>query len=189
MASLVLLAACAKGSVDEVDGGNRRIDASGRDLGSPRDLGTDVDMGTPPTCDDDTYPEACAESQDLGEVIPGAEAMVVEGFLPLLSDEDWFQVRFPPAAMGAGGGTVTIDLVGDATTVMTLEGPTCGPRTPCGEGSAGAITSYSFTDDADSSPEQGYQTRDTPWPDTIFIRVHRSGGPADCTPYTLTITR
>ena len=72
---------------------------------------------------------------------------------------------------------------------MTIEGPTCGPRATCGEGSAGAILSYSFTDDADDAAETPYQSRMTPWPESLFIRVHRSGGPAGCTPYTLTISR
>ncbi len=141
------------------------------------------------TCDDDAFPEECAAAEDLGEVMPGAEPMVVTGVAPLLSDEDWFTVRFPPSMSGAGGGEVTIELAGDDTTVMTVEGPTCGPRTPCGEGSAGAITSYSFTDNADDSVEFPYATREVDWPESLFIRVHRSGGPATCTEYTLTITR
>lgn len=189
--ALLISAGCAKGSVD--DEGTDRVGSDGggrRDLGGGGNDGGEVrrDMFVE-MCDDDSYPDECASAEDLGEVMAGAEAMVITGVLPQLSDEDWFAVRFPPAEMGPGGGTITIELSGDDTTVMTLEGPTCGPRTACGEGSAGAITSYSFTDDADMSVEFPYSTRDTAWPEALFVRVHRSGGPVTCTDYTLTIAR
>lgn len=190
--ALLLSMGCAKGSAGD-DGTDRvRVDAGDRDLGTDpnRDLGgggdRDMFVGG---CDDDAFPDECAMAEDLGDVMVGAETMVINGVLPQLSDEDWFAVRFPPNAMGPGGGTVSIELAGDDTTVMTLEGPTCGPRTVCGEGTAGAINSYSFTDNADMSVEFPYSSRDTAWPEALFVRVHRSGGPVTCTEYSLTISR
>lgn len=191
LAIALLVVGCAKGSVD--DEGSDRIGTDGgrRDLGGDpdRDLGGGGRDMFVETCDDDSYPEECSAAEDLGDVMIGAEPLVITGVLPQLSDEDWFAVRFPPNAMGAGGGNISIELAGDETTVMTLEGPTCGPRTACGEGTAGAITSYSFVDDADMSVEFPYSTRDTPWPEAIFVRIHRSGGPVTCTEYSLTIRR
>jgi hypothetical protein len=186
---LLLSAGCAKGSSGD-EGDRVPVDLSGRDGGGGgRDLGDDERDMLVEMCDDDSYPDECASAEDLGELLPGAEAVVVNGFLPLLGDEDWFAVRFPPNMSGPGGGAPTIELTGDDTTVMTIEGPTCGPRAHCGEGSAGAINSYSFTDDADDSVEFPYSTRDVEWPESLFIRVHRSGGPVTCTEYAVTITR
>jgi hypothetical protein len=186
---LLLSAGCAKGSAGDEGDDRVAVDASGIDGGGERrDSGSgDRDMFVE-TCDDDAYPDECASAEDLGEFMPGAE-MVINGVVPTLSDEDWFAVRFPPNMSGAGGGAPTIELTGDDTTVMTIEGPTCGPRAHCGEGSAGAINSYSFTDDADDSVEFPYSTRDVEWPESLFIRVHRSGGPVTCTEYAVTITR
>ncbi len=191
LAIALLVVGCAKGSVDDEGTDRTGIDGGGRDLGGDpdRDLGNgDRDMFVE-MCDDDSYPDECSSAEDLGDVMIGAEPVVTTGVLPQLSDEDWFAVRFPPNEMGPGGGNISIELSGDDTTVMTLEGPTCGPRTVCGEGTAGAITSYSFVDDADMSVEFPYSTRDTPWPEAIFVRVHRSGGPVTCAEYTLTIRR
>ncbi|MAQ17414.1 MAG: hypothetical protein CMN30_21790 [Sandaracinus sp.] len=193
LACFLVFAGCAKGSVED-DGDRVRTDGGSRDGGtrdaSPIDLGG-RDFGTVEMCDDDEYPDTCAEADDLGEIGAGAGSRTIEGVLPRIADEDWFAVHFPPAMSGAGGGTISIELAADATAVMTIEGPTCGPRATCGgEGeTAGAILSYSYTDDADESADMPYQSRMVPWPETLFVRVHRIGGPATCMPYTLTISR
>lgn len=180
---LLLGAGCAKGTVG--GDGDDRIPA---DAGDGRRDGGQPDMFVE-MCDDDSHPDECASAEDLGELLPDAEPLVINGFVPTLADEDWFTVRFPPNMSGAGGGAPTIELTGDDTTVMTIEGPTCGPRAHCGEGSAGAITMYSFTDNADDSVEFPYSSRMVDWPEQLFVRVHRSGGPVTCTEYAITITR
>ena len=185
---LVLLSACASGVNGNGDGGRRsdgsRVDTGGRDSG-----GGGGDTGEP--CTPDSHPSMCAMATDLGSFAPGAAEMTVIGNLPQLSDQDWFRVQFPPETMPMmpGGGMPSISVDGDPTVILDIL-TSCGTGlVSCGEGSATNMTSYSFIDDQSMPGETQYSTRDVPWPAELWIKVTRSGGPATCEDYTLTISR
>lgn len=201
--SRVLLAAlfalgCAKGTGADQDAGDSRFDSGPRDGGGgdtggidggpPRDGGGSE---TGPGCADE-YPNDCAAAHDVGMIAMGADPVAITTYLPMLDDTDWFVVRFPPTNMPGtfGGGTPRITLEGDETMVLDIR-PGCADTTPvsCGEGSAAMATSYSFTDDQAIEGEMQWSTRDVEWPSTLYVRVARTRGPADCTPYTLTFAR
>ena len=149
------------------------------------------------TCTDDTHPDECNLATPV-VVMTGDEPTVIEGLLPTLSGADWFSIEFPPMSGPnmQGMGTPSILLSGDSTMVIEVR-DSCEATLPvtCGEGSAREAVSYSFLDDqsmpgeADGDGSDTYTTRDTPWPETLVVRVGRRGGPAGCEPYTLTISR
>lgn len=196
VALLGLAMACASGKGDDPRGrrdGGPAVDAPGRDVGQP---GTDSGPpDTGPPCEDDEVADLCAMADEVGAVMP-AGMNVIEGKLPRLSDVDWYHVTFPLAEMGAlrGAGMPNIALAGDSTMVMEILS-TCTTPVSCGEGVPSEITSWSFVDDqsemmvTDTGGMGPYMTRDAPWPEDIYIRVSRRGGPADCSDYVLTITR
>ncbi len=192
--------ACAKGG-DGPDAGGGRLDAGRRDTGgrdaARQDAGRDAGRDAAPACVDDEVGDTCAEAVDLGTVEVGGMVSTV-GKLPMLTDSDWYSVRFPPADMpGApGGGTPSVVLEGDSTMAFRVE-LDCGSMAGCGEGAPRDLTSYTFTDDPPIGTDpvepgeepNDYSTRDVPWPTVLHIRVARRGGPVDCSDYTLTITR
>ncbi len=166
------------------DGGPLRDTGGRSDTGGPGDSGDIM-------CVDDEVPDGCEDALDLGSVDVGAMT-VNTGKLPMLSDEDWYTVAFPPLGSGgAGGGSPTVALAGDSTMVFEVRA-TCGASVACGEGSPREITSYTFVDDQSTGTDPGegdFSTRDIPWPETLLIRVSRRGGPVNCDDYTLTISR
>lgn len=191
LALLLLLSGCASGVNGTGDGGGRgdasRVDTGGRDSGG-RD-GGGGDTGVP--CTPDSHPNMCAMATDLGPFAPGAAEMTVVGNLPQLSDQDWFRVQFPPETMPMmpGGGMPSVSLDGDPTMILDIR-TSCGTGlVSCSEGSATNMTSYSFVDDQAMPGETQYSTREVPWPAELWIKVTRSGGPATCEDYTLTISR
>ncbi len=201
--ALLTGAACAKG-VGEDDPRGRDsagvdaagIDGGARDTGG-RDAPSQPDTGPP--CVDDEVGDVCAEATELGTIMPLGRTMV-EGKLPLLSDTDWYHVTFPLAGAGEsmrGVGMPEITLAGDSTMVMEVLS-TCTMPVGCDEGTASEITSYSFVDDQSDlmvtdpttpGPAEPFMTRDTPWPEELYIKVSRRGGPADCSDYVLTVSR
>lgn len=202
--TLSLLVACASGTnntgnTGRTDGGPRDVrtspDAPGTDAEVESDTGGGgTDAGD--TCTDDTFPDECNLAESV--TIMTGDSLNIDGFLPTLSGADWFVFSFPPMSGPnmQGMGTPTIMLDGDSTMVIEVrEGCESTIPVSCGEGSAREATSYSFVDDqsmpgeADGDGSDTFLTRDVPWPESLAVRVGRRGGPANCEPYTLTITR
>ncbi|MBX3249422.1 MAG: hypothetical protein KF901_19760 [Myxococcales bacterium] len=189
---------CAKGTVaDEDAGGNTGVDGGPRDGGGTDGGNTDAggrdgggaDSG--PACVDE-HPNDCPAAHDVGMLAVGAAPIEITAHLPTLDDVDWFVVRFPAANSPGtfGGGEPRIQLEGDETMVLDIR-PGCATMTPvsCGEGSATMATSYSFTDNQAMEGEEQWSRREVEWPSTLYVRVARTRGPANCTPYTLTFAR
>lgn len=172
-----------------------------------------MDSASP--CVDDMHPDNCEMAVDLGELAEGGETEAT-GFLPMLTDEDWFLVAFPSrepsfadagvpdAGTGdgggvgdaglplnlAGGGAPNIELVADDATMVIEVRLRCGAALACGDSTARELTSWSFVDDASEEAGSGaYSTRDVAWPESVYVKVSRRGGPVTCEGYTLRITR
>lgn len=160
------------------------------------------------------HPDNCEMAVELGAVGEGEDTEAT-GFLPMLTDEDWFLVTFPsrppaPADGGvdedagtgmdagppgppvdslAGGGSPSIELVAaDSTMVMEVR-LRCGAALACGDSTARELTSWSFVDDASEEGLGAYSTREVAWPETVYVKVSRRGGPVSCEQYALRITR
>jgi hypothetical protein len=193
--ALLLAVACAQGGGGtEGDGGG----TPGRDGGVRRDGGgggnRDGGRDAGATCDDDAFGSSCETATDLGMVMPGDMNVPEMGVLPMMGDEDWFHVAFPPLSDPnmQGGGMPAVELVGAEETNFRIEiRGTCAATLGCGEGVGGArdIFFWSFVDDQAMEGEAAYTTRDVPWPDEVFIRVYRALGAGDCQRYQLRVTR
>jgi len=154
--------------------------------------------------DDDVSGEPqCAADESVGpdSAIPVVPGDMIDGYLCPREDEDWYVVDIPSgfAIDGGvpdggtmqGGGMPRVELVsGDATMVMEIR-MRCGAALACGDSTARELLEWSFVDDQGSvdGGTAGYTTRDVPWPERVYIKVSRKGGPASCEDYTLTITR
>ncbi len=202
MLGIFLLAGCASGTngpgPGRTDSGRRDagpgLDAPGQDVTVRRDAAGGTDGSS---CMDDTHPDECNLAAPM-MVMTGDAPTVIMGFLPTLSGADWFAVNFPPMSgpNTEGMGSPSIVLEGDSTMIIEVRDG-CDATLPvvCGEGNAREATSYTFLDDqsmpgeADGDGSDTYTSRDTPWPETLVVRVGRRGGPASCAPYTLTISR
>jgi len=202
--------ACAKGGGG---GGGGRRDASRGDgaagdgaVDAGRDGSRDTgvrDTGvrdTGPACIDDEIPDDCEMASELGTLDVGG-MFSATAKLPTLVDEDWYVVDIPSgfALDGGvpdggtmqGGGMPRVELVsGDATMVMEIR-MRCGAALACGESTARELLEWSFVDDQGGvdGGTASYTTRDVPWPERVYIKVSRKGGPASCEDYTLNITR
>lgn len=201
--------ACATGGGSS---GTRRDtganDGSVRDTGS-RDTGV-RDSGaadTAPACVDDAIPDDCEMADELGTLDVGG-AFSVDGKLPTLVDEDWYAFDVPPGYPAAadagvdagvdggpppvpmaGSGTPHIELVSsDATMVMEVR-TRCGAALSCGDSTARELLQWSFTDDQSLEGAGAYSTRDVPWPERVYVKISRRGGPASCEDYLLRVTR
>lgn len=193
----LLLVGCAQGSdgssTGRSDGGRGgSMDGGGTDSGGGRDT------GTTPTCTDEGHGVACESPTDLGSLEPGDEMTTMVGYLPTTGAEDWFTIGFPSLGMPnmAGGGTPSLELTMNEGEAFRFEvRTTCSATFACGDGSgARDIASWSYTDDqspmeAEESGEMDFSTRDVPWPETVYVRVYRAVGPADCSAYQLTVSR
>ena len=168
--------------------------ASGSE-GGVLDAGIRVFDATPPetgggtsSCPDDGHPGTCLSASEAGAVAVG-ETLLLEGSLPNLLDEDWFVVDFPvadgvvdPALLGQP----SVRLIGDATMEMEVH-PGCAQPMHCDEGQLFAMTEWTFSDfDAEFGI---YAARSVPWPERLYIGVHRRAGPASCDGYQLEISR
>ena len=208
MLALPLSLACAKGaggSGMRRDGGatdGAVQDGGTRDSGV-RDSGV-VDTG--PACIDDDVLDDCEMASELGTLDVGG-SLSVDGKLPTLADEDWYAFDAPPnfaspadggvpgadggapLASMAGGGSPRVELVSpDATMVMEVR-LRCGAALACGDSTARELLQWSFTDDQSMVGENAYTTRDVPWPERVYVKVSRRGGPAGCDDYFLRISR
>ena len=89
----------------------------------------------------------------------------------------------------AGGGSSRVELVSpDAIMVMEVR-MRCGAALACGDSTARELLQWSFTDDQSMVGENAYTTRDVPWPERVYVKVSRRGGPAGCDDYFLRISR
>jgi hypothetical protein len=113
----------------------------------------------------------------------------------------WLRVSFPLATMStpdggmatmAGGGTPTIHFVRNDGDAYRFEIRTaCTGVASCGGADmATNLTDWSFADDpsmSDEGPGQ-FSTRDTPWPDMLYVRVFPQSDPG-CGSYQIEVTR
>ncbi|NOY93793.1 MAG: hypothetical protein GXP55_21640 [Deltaproteobacteria bacterium] len=192
------------GSPGDGAAGDGALDAgpdSGRRDTGVRDTGV---RDTGPACVDDAIPDDCEMASELGTLEVGG-MFSATAKLPTLVDEDWYVVDVPsgfaadagvptdggvPASM-QGAGMPRIELVsGDATMVMEIR-MRCGAALACGESTARELLEWSFVDDQGTTDggTAGYTSRDVPWPERVYIKVSRKGGPASCEDYTLNVTR
>ena len=194
----LLATGCAQGS--DGSGGSGRSDGGrggGMDSGS-RDAGGGRDAPTTPTCTDEGHGNACETPTDLGSLDPGDEMTTMVGYLSTAAAEDWFLISFPSLGMPnmSGGGAPSIELVMNEGEAFRFEvRTTCSATFACGDGrGARDIVEWSFTDDqspmeAEESGDMDFSTRDVPWPETVYVRVYRAVGAADCSRYQLRVTR
>ncbi len=104
------------------------------------------------------------------------------GNIPAAGGSDWFAVSFPQSGR-PGAGSPSIGLTRNDGNAYSFD-----IRASCGSGALCAdSTSYSFVDNAD--PNGGWNTNNTPWPSTLYIRVKRVSAGLTCGSYQLTVTR
>lgn len=198
-----LLAACAQGGgVGEDAGPDGRRDGGRRDGGGPtRDGGGPVSP-----CDDRGYAATCQDATDVGALAVGERFESDEGLIGAVGGAQWLRVSFPPerpdtvdggVATMVGGGAPAVRFLRNANDAYRIEirSEACVGAVTCGEGGgpsgmAANITEWSFTDTAQSGEEGAgqFSTRDTPWPETIHIRVYPIADP-ECGTYQLEIVR
>jgi hypothetical protein len=131
-------------------------------------------------CADDTIGGSCATALDLG-VFDLGDSTVVSGRLPVGTSEDWVRMSFPASFGRPGAGTAHLELTARPDSTYKLEvRRSCSSAPTC----TGA-TSYDFTDNQSS----GYTINNTSWPETLYVRIHRTSTTPQCTDWELTVTR
>jgi len=145
---------------------------------------------------------ACAEAVLLGAVNAGGPAINPTANLPEIGESEWFQIRFPTAGNRAQPGTPTIRLSAEADPNVRFQvfDANC-QQLLCQDG----VRAWTFVDnqsalDAARAPVVNdvsgegvnggeYETRNTPWPSTIHIRVYRTNADVSCSSFRLNVGR
>jgi hypothetical protein len=133
-------------------------------------------------CADVISAPTCGAAISLGAVGAGGLTSSPVGNIPAAGGSDWFAVSFPQSGR-PGAGSPSIGLTRNDGNAYSFD-----IRASCGSGALCAdSTSYSFVDNAD--PNGGWNTNNTPWPSTLYIRVKRVSAGLTCGSYQLTVTR
>lgn len=192
--SCLTLTACA-------EGGSNGRDVGGSDVSSDASVdapGVDADTNV---CVDDSAPPTCEAATVIPVSVGGLE--VINGVLPMLSVPDWHVFQIDPGfreeMMGAGQGTLTIELEADDPTMRMEVRNSCAESIPVAcadDGSTGIdVTSFSFVDNQSEPGEVGgdgtdnFTTRNVPWPEEVAVRIYHIGGPVACNAYSLRVSR
>jgi len=138
-------------------------------------------------CVDDSSASACAGATSTISLAVGGSRVLLGTIVPF-GEEDWYQILFPLGARGPAGGNPRIVLTGPNASNFVLDFyRTCALTAACGTGSATGAGTFNFIDDASVV----YNLNNTPWPDTIFVRVRGATAQTVCASaqYEITITR
>lgn len=125
----------------------------------------------------------CGNYISLGSVGSGGLTQSNVGNIPAPgAGYDWYRVQFPESSRpGAGTPNISLSLNDGGHYAFDLF-RSCSSGAICSN-----VTTFSFADNAD--PNGGYNTNNTPWPSTIYIRVKRATSGQTCGNYRLTVTR
>ncbi|NOY91509.1 MAG: hypothetical protein GXP55_09935 [Deltaproteobacteria bacterium] len=133
----------------------------------------------------DTANASCVGSFNLMSVASaGSSTISPERMLYGPSDEHWYRVAFPGA--GVGAPTITFAVNTGGVYKFDVKANACGSAASCASGNANAATTYRFIDDTAAT---AFNTRTTPWPGTVFVRVYRTNGGNTCGTYQLRVAR
>ncbi len=151
----------------------------------------DVDGATGNGCEclDSTPANTCTSATNAGTLNAGGTANFT-GKVVSDTESDWYQVSFPivgGAGGQLGGSTPTIGFSSNPGNVFRFDlvGGSCGGPNPwCGNG----LTSFTITDNV-SDVAQGFRTRTTPWPTTVWVRVYRIMSGLSCADYSISFSR
>ena len=140
-------------------------------------------------CEDDNSGSTCSTGELLGAFAAG-QTTTVNGRLPLAGLEDWYDIDMS-ASSRAGSGTPRVELINNPSGAYLIDifFDCAGHAAGCGSGGTGGeatgVTEYSFTDNQST----GYRSNNTPWPDSIKVRVYRVTSNPVCENYTIEVSR
>ena len=141
-----------------------------------------------PTIAGDTNPSSCGAAGVLVVNIAPGGLQDVSGYIDAKGD-DYFTVNFTGAPGAPSGYHPKIDLInnGGGQLTMDLEN-TCGSGYRCSPDENTLEMSFNQSGDPSGCSANGNRGDGTPRYATWVVRVHRTGGPASCSTYTVRVS-